>query len=558
MALLSPPSSRYAFEPSLTTSAIPPISVNSSAASAASATGSASVSATSTVNGGPYDMPPFEPKTQALLQNFTVDLRTFTNWISNLKLEQQKTVMDVFLDSLPDAVVKYVYEKAANAAGSADLNSANVAAAGAAGTAGTIKFSPPMSSAPIQPRTRPVSPLLMLNGDSFGGPGSAEAANSPLFSSILRSPRLTAIGSPAGISSPSGIASPMRIGSPVMASLMEFASPIARPQSAGLTHTSNTANAAGAPGAANPAIGAGSFYNNRANAAANSFYGGAISPLPTTPSAQPLFRVFSSDLDPTGFQRRTRDFFEDGSNADVGAQQFGLTSTTDFAGQNAFKLNHSLKTITRKQPLQSQAPQAPQPPQGPLQSQLVQRTVPQSPTGISDGGGGGGGDGGREADPLDSNDRGRAGLAGRSTTGIQTAHSALARAGQSLSVPPISRLKRVEHSSIESSGVGVGAGRAATSEEAPGGASGGISISPPSVVKSAAPQDIASRRLLENIPLWLKTLRLHKYTENLKKLQWKQMIELSDSQLEQLGVSTVGARNKLLKSFAYVKENLHE
>ncbi|ODQ49099.1 hypothetical protein PICMEDRAFT_18969, partial [Pichia membranifaciens NRRL Y-2026] len=55
--------------------------------------------------------------------------------------------------------------------------------------------------------------------------------------------------------------------------------------------------------------------------------------------------------------------------------------------------------------------------------------------------------------------------------------------------------------------------------------------------------------LLADIPAWLKTLRLHKYTENLQHLRWQDMVALDDAALAQLGVSTLGARNKLLKSF---------
>lgn len=68
-------------------------------------------------------------------------------------------------------------------------------------------------------------------------------------------------------------------------------------------------------------------------------------------------------------------------------------------------------------------------------------------------------------------------------------------------------------------------------------------------------KDIIAEELLSNIPQWLKTLRLHKYTDNLKDLQWREMVCLDDADLQKLGVSTVGARNKLLKSFSQVKEH---
>jgi len=46
---------------------------------------------------------------------------------------------------------------------------------------------------------------------------------------------------------------------------------------------------------------------------------------------------------------------------------------------------------------------------------------------------------------------------------------------------------------------------------------------------------------------WLHVLRLHKYTPNLAHLEWKDLINLDDKGLEKLGVSTQGARSKLIK-----------
>ncbi|KAL6933080.1 uncharacterized protein HGUI_01125 [Hanseniaspora guilliermondii] len=69
------------------------------------------------------------------------------------------------------------------------------------------------------------------------------------------------------------------------------------------------------------------------------------------------------------------------------------------------------------------------------------------------------------------------------------------------------------------------------------------------------PEILCQRELLEDIPAWLKKLRLHKYRSNLEMYTWKEMIEFDDNKLEQLGVSALGARNKLLKAFNIVKEN---
>ncbi|CAN6672473.1 hypothetical protein TRVA0_046S00672 [Trichomonascus vanleenenianus] len=60
--------------------------------------------------------------------------------------------------------------------------------------------------------------------------------------------------------------------------------------------------------------------------------------------------------------------------------------------------------------------------------------------------------------------------------------------------------------------------------------------------------------LLEDIGGWLRTLRLHKYTDNLKDLDWKEMVQLSDEDLQKRGVTALGARRKMLKVFEQVRE----
>ncbi|KAL4999359.1 protein vts1 [Aspergillus recurvatus] len=71
---------------------------------------------------------------------------------------------------------------------------------------------------------------------------------------------------------------------------------------------------------------------------------------------------------------------------------------------------------------------------------------------------------------------------------------------------------------------------------------------------SKPPEDPTDPNLLKDIPSWLRSLRLHKYTDNLKDLKWTELIELSDKQLEERGVNALGARNKMLKVFEQVKE----
>lgn len=71
---------------------------------------------------------------------------------------------------------------------------------------------------------------------------------------------------------------------------------------------------------------------------------------------------------------------------------------------------------------------------------------------------------------------------------------------------------------------------------------------------SSMPSEIASIDLLTNIPAWLKLLRLHKYTDCLKDIHWRELVELDDQQLEDKGVKALGARRKLLKAFDVVRQ----
>ncbi|KAL1583297.1 hypothetical protein WHR41_07907 [Cladosporium halotolerans] len=71
---------------------------------------------------------------------------------------------------------------------------------------------------------------------------------------------------------------------------------------------------------------------------------------------------------------------------------------------------------------------------------------------------------------------------------------------------------------------------------------------------SKPPEDPTDPALLKDIPNWLRTLRLHKYTDNLKDMQWQDLVALDDEGLEKKGVNALGARRKLLKVFEQVRE----
>src|ERR1044071_7696852 len=57
-----------------------------------------------------------------------------------------------------------------------------------------------------------------------------------------------------------------------------------------------------------------------------------------------------------------------------------------------------------------------------------------------------------------------------------------------------------------------------------------------------------------DIPQWLRSLRLHKYTPVFEGMNYKEIIELDDTELEQKGVAALGARRKMLKEFDKVKK----
>ena len=68
---------------------------------------------------------------------------------------------------------------------------------------------------------------------------------------------------------------------------------------------------------------------------------------------------------------------------------------------------------------------------------------------------------------------------------------------------------------------------------------------------SKPPEDPTDPHLLQDIPNWLRSLRLHKYTDNLKDLKWTDLILLDDKGLEDRGVNALGARRKMLKVIPY-------
>ncbi|KXN66287.1 hypothetical protein CONCODRAFT_23975, partial [Conidiobolus coronatus NRRL 28638] len=52
-----------------------------------------------------------------------------------------------------------------------------------------------------------------------------------------------------------------------------------------------------------------------------------------------------------------------------------------------------------------------------------------------------------------------------------------------------------------------------------------------------------------DIPAWLRSLRLHKYTKHFEGMVWQDVIQLTDEGLADKGVAALGARRKMLKHF---------
>jgi hypothetical protein len=60
--------------------------------------------------------------------------------------------------------------------------------------------------------------------------------------------------------------------------------------------------------------------------------------------------------------------------------------------------------------------------------------------------------------------------------------------------------------------------------------------------------------MLNDIPAWLRSLRLHKYTACFDGLPWQELVILDDSALERRGIPALGARRRLLRTFEHVRK----
>jgi hypothetical protein len=62
--------------------------------------------------------------------------------------------------------------------------------------------------------------------------------------------------------------------------------------------------------------------------------------------------------------------------------------------------------------------------------------------------------------------------------------------------------------------------------------------------------------MLNDIPAWLRGLRLHKYTQCFDGLTWEEIVVLDDTTLEAKGIAALGARRRLLRTFEHVRKRM--
>ncbi|KAJ4482518.1 hypothetical protein J3R30DRAFT_3700054 [Lentinula aciculospora] len=82
--------------------------------------------------------------------------------------------------------------------------------------------------------------------------------------------------------------------------------------------------------------------------------------------------------------------------------------------------------------------------------------------------------------------------------------------------------------------------------------------SPGSTAGGATPkgEEDVDPQILNDVPAWLRSLRLHKYTPNFETMKWQDMVVLDEAQLEAKGVAALGARRKMLKTFELVRKKM--
>ncbi|KAM3582658.1 Flap-structured DNA-binding and RNA-binding protein [Umbelopsis sp. WA50703] len=72
-------------------------------------------------------------------------------------------------------------------------------------------------------------------------------------------------------------------------------------------------------------------------------------------------------------------------------------------------------------------------------------------------------------------------------------------------------------------------------------------------IKDKKAAEVVDMELLQDVPAWFRSLRLHKYNTVFESMKWQDIIKLSDEDLVAKGVAALGARRKMLKVFENVR-----
>lgn len=101
-------------------------------------------------------------------------------------------------------------------------------------------------------------------------------------------------------------------------------------------------------------------------------------------------------------------------------------------------------------------------------------------------------------------------------------------------------------------GMGAGMGMGNGARKGPGSSTGGSTRG----ATEKKDEEEVDPQLLNDVPAWLRSLRLHKYTPNFEGMTWREMVVLDEAALEAQGVAALGARRKMLKTFEVVRAKM--
>ncbi|KAI8584267.1 hypothetical protein K450DRAFT_218984 [Umbelopsis ramanniana AG] len=70
--------------------------------------------------------------------------------------------------------------------------------------------------------------------------------------------------------------------------------------------------------------------------------------------------------------------------------------------------------------------------------------------------------------------------------------------------------------------------------------------------------DVVDMDLLQDVPAWFRSLRLHKYNNIFEPMKWQDIVKMNDEDLTAKGVAALGARRKMLKVFETIRQHCEE